>query len=333
MALVDCGNCTPFDSGSVVSFDCVDNTFLVKLLSIGRDIAKNQTILTYELCSCGGVNFNQFYFKLCPEGQGPQLNVQATKDANDPSTDANFVGIKGPNQAQNPFDSNAALFTSANKNCQKAILVYNGIFEDSQIQVGNEAIAGRKGQDDYFASVAGLFNCAEEPPTPGCADINCPIDREVETFCCFKTTGNISPTNVVEDTVTANGITFDPSNLTCQAEPFCVADIGPIETGCGTISGNCMVEVYAIRVTGNLPYVASFEVSNAEVCPENPSVSNISCQGVVCVDTIVCLSCDPDICPDFCQIEAEAEARLQVTDDCGNAIWIADITFTFPGCE
>jgi hypothetical protein len=161
-----CPNCP---QPPITSLDtaCASGVFQVALVSVEQDVVNNQTILTYNLCTCNqqDFNLNQAFISVCPTGQGPQLNEAATNAANDASMEANFVGIVAPNQGQNPFNTPAAFFTSLNEQCQNVILVYNGIFLPTQIQnPGVNVVAGLQGNAAEFeVSISGLFNCAEEP--------------------------------------------------------------------------------------------------------------------------------------------------------------------------
>ncbi|MGE6367441.1 hypothetical protein ACQKD9_27900 [Bacillus paramycoides] len=283
MAIVECGNCPEFDSDDVISFDCVNNTFLVKLLDVERDPVNNLTILTYELCQCGNINFNQFYFQLCPEGQGPQLNEDATKAANNPSGNANFVGIIG-NQAQNPFDR-AALFTSANEQCQEAVLVYNGIFIDSQIQVGQNAVAGRKGQNILFASVAGLFDCAQEPECDTCPQ-DCTATQTVLVplmpGCCQA----LTPPPM--ETIGESALCF--GTISCKSGPSCQ------QTATIVLCGNeieCCVDIPTMLITSNLSITVSFPYKDE--CGRTVS----QCQNIPVTLINTCPVCSGTECLDF----------------------------------
>jgi hypothetical protein len=162
---------------------------------------------------------------------------------------------------------------------------------------------------------------------PNCLEVPCPINRFTTAVCCFTTPENIELTQGF-----TGDVTFDPTNITCQAEPFCVADVGPIDTSCGPVNGSCQVEVFAIRATGKLPFVVSFPVSNETVCPQNLRFSNICCKGFACLDNIVCLSCNPDACPDFCLTDAFAFVVAGIGDNCGSTAWLVVVDFFLPGC-
>lgn len=163
-----CGDCE-FDEMGLLDSACEsseDNTFLVKLFDDIDITPDGNTVLHYEVCGCEG-NLNQAWFRLCPLGEGPQLDEEATSLANDPSTGANFVGIFD-NQPANPFSPNrAALFTSLNEECNDVFLVYEGEFLPEQIEVGTDVVVGVfPAQDEITVSISGLFNCDQEPQPP-----------------------------------------------------------------------------------------------------------------------------------------------------------------------
>ncbi|HDR4422862.1 TPA: hypothetical protein QCU60_004304 [Bacillus cereus] len=123
-------------------------------------------------------------------------------------------------------------------------------------------------------------------------------------------------------------VAFDPSQLDCCAEP-CLIPGFDVPTPCGYIK--CPVEINRIRAFGCIPYVVSIPVTN-DSCSTSSS-ANLSCQGDVCVNTITCLSCSPNVCPEFCDTTLYA---VFVTDfytgACGDITIELQVVFQLSKC-
>ena len=134
-------------------------------------------------------------------------------------------------------------------------------------------------------------NQAEDLPL--CPGLDCPINTFFLTSCCMDAPAGFEFASFAVKT------SFTAEDVVCSAEPFCAVNVGTIDSPCGPIQGG-LTEVFAIRATGTLTVLASLDVSNRPSCPNNPTISQVCCEIPVCLNNIVCLSTNPDACPDFC---------------------------------
>jgi hypothetical protein len=153
----------------------------------------------------------------------------------------------------------------------------------------------------------------------------CPTDqtRTVEDFCTIVVPQNFS---IVPDIPVH--ITFDPSCIACQFIP-CQESVEFADPCNPSHHLRCPVELVQVFAQGCIFWIASVEVTNHPVCPQNAKTASLSCHGNTCISNLVSLNC-ASTCPNFCQTSATAVIDSISPLPNGSVVLTIKVTFILP---
>lgn len=176
--------------------------------------------------------------------------------------------------------------------------------------------------DCIFDSAAFIDNLVVE----GCIQTSCAPCDDTVNFCCSV----VVPPNFTIDTASAQ-VGFETNCLQCVLEP-CFVNV-EIPTPCGSPL-NCDVDINSVRAVGCIP----FYVSVTGTHNQNGSIASFCCQGVTCVDNVICSICLDEENPcapgffDTTTVNTPISVKLAGTDPCGNQIYTISGTLRLPAC-
>jgi len=314
--------------------------YSVEFLDISPNILDGTTTVRYRVCNCNvdvqGSGISHIDFEICPVGPGPDINIEATVDANfgvvDPEEDEP-VEILIPGQEFEFAAVKIELDSVEAGECVDIRLVYNGIFTETDLADGSVGIKIGGGPFEIPStanSATGL------PLLVICEDPDFVCDNTCDDLC----EGASDRVADLECAVTSPDSTcvtdIDP---TATLLNFCVTVVGDITTGtcqspafiptCNGELLECCVDVFFI----NFP-----AVDVEAVLSTNATFDGCEGSTPVPLTCVVDTTFENQTC--FYCTEEERDAALDAIEECDlvqfspativNGVLSVTATFTCP---
>ncbi|MFD1020808.1 hypothetical protein [Thalassobacillus hwangdonensis] len=284
-----CGNCPDLNPDI-----CVNGIYGITFLN--EEIVDGTTRITYEVCSCTAMaqpDISNIQFEICPVGDFPSLDAEATLEANSEiifEVDRTTVG----DTEYIKLDFVADIFEE--QECYNVVLVYDGEFEVGEGMIDLLVKAGSG--PELPGIVPGLSECETgECPTDcdNTEDFECTIEVPCDDF-------------VLDEETALAAICTD--TLVCT-DSSCVSFIEV----CGEV---CEIMVPLRIITGNLSILTSVEFTRCEGDQEQRVA--LGCDVTIPVE-FICPTCpngEPPLCPeelDVCSLITISDVTATQNDD------------------